>query len=150
MTIVVGSDHAGLELRNHLSNHLKSLGHTVTEVGAMSAESFDYPNASDALVEEILENRASCGVLICGTGIGVSIRANRYPGIRAALCTSTEMAQMAVEHNQANVLCLGARILEEAEALAIVDTYLAAEPDLGERHVRRVQMLDGHLSCGNH
>ena len=150
MTIVVGSDHAGLELRNHLSNHLKGLGHTVTEVGAMSAESFDYPNASDALVEEILENRASCGVLICGTGIGVSIRANRYPGIRAALCTSTEMAQMAVEHNQANVLCLGARILEEAEALAIVDTYLAAEPDLGERHVRRVQMLDGHLSCGNH
>jgi len=150
VTIVVGSDHAGLELRNHLSNHLKSLGHTVTEVGAMSAESFDYPNASDALVAEILENRASCGVLICGTGIGVSIRANRYPGIRAALCTSTEMAQMAVEHNQANVLCLGARILEEAQARAIVDTYLAAKPDLGERHVRRVQMLDGHLSCGNH
>lgn len=148
MTIVVGSDHAGLGLRNQVRDHLKNLGHSVTEVGALSTESFDYPSASDALVAEVLENRASCGVLICGTGIGVSIRANRYPGIRAALCTSTEMAQMAVEHNQANVLCLGARILEEAEALAIVDAYLAAKPDLGERHVRRVQMLDGHLSCG--
>lgn len=147
MLIALGSDHAGFELKQDVKVWLEKQGHVVTEYGAMSPDRFDYPQASNEVAQALLANTAQFGILICGTGIGVSIRANRFKGIRAALCTSKEMAQMAREHNYANVLCLGARILEKEAALEIVDTFLHGSEDHAERHENRVQMLDDEVSC---
>jgi len=145
MTLLFGSDHAGFELRQALAKHARALGHDVKEFGASGKESFDYPVASDEVCTRLLGGMGDFGVLICGTGIGVSIRANRYHGIRAANCTSTEMARLARSHNQANVLCLGERILDHGQALAIFDTFMSSAPDLGGRHAKRVDMLDRNL-----
>ena len=141
MKIVVGSDHAGDLYKRAVAQHLESLGYAVTLVGSTGTERFDYPLASDAVARSIESKEADLGILVCGSGIGVSIRANRYPFIRAANCTSEEMAQLAREHNHANVLCLGERIIEQDVALRIVDQFLTTEPDQGERHVHRVELL---------
>lgn len=145
MKVVFGSDHAGFELRRHLADGLAAKGHEVEEVGASSLDSFDYPLASDEVAARVLDGRADFGVLVCGTGIGVSIRANRYPGVRAALCTSVEMARLAREHNYANVLCLGARILSQEDAGSVMDAFFEAAEERGERHERRVSLLDGNV-----
>lgn len=108
----------------------------------MSPESYDYPDAADALCRRLLEGKLDFGILICGSGIGISIRANRHLGIRAALCTSPEMAELSRQHNHANVLCLGARITEPDVAIKCLDAFLNATPDPGERHVRRIVKLD--------
>lgn len=146
MRLAFGSDHAGFERRRALADHAATMGHAVTEHGAPSSEAFDYPLASDAVAREVLEGRAEAGVLICGTGIGVSIRANRYPGIRAALCCSSQAAELARLHNHANVLCLGARTSGEAESRAILAAFLQTSYDEAERHGRRVGLLDGNLA----
>lgn len=145
MRLVLGSDHAAYDLRRVLADRLTGEGHDVFEVGAPSADRFDYPVASDALVRAVLSGEADFGILLCGTGIGVSIRANRYPGIRAALCTSVEMARLAREHNYANVLCLGARILNEEEAWEITQSFLVGGEDHNARHEHRVELLDSPL-----
>ncbi|MCB0826744.1 MAG: ribose 5-phosphate isomerase B [Armatimonadetes bacterium] len=147
MKIALGCDHAGYELSESVENHLVTLGHEVTRFGALSEERFDYPLASDGVACAILDGSQELGVLICGSGIGVSIRANRYDGIRAALCHSTETAELARQHNHANVLCLGARILSKDLALAILESFLNTEVDSGERHVKRVELLDGNKPC---
>ncbi|MFM9874394.1 MAG: ribose 5-phosphate isomerase B [Fimbriimonadaceae bacterium] len=141
MKIVIGSDHAGDTYKRAIAKHLESTGHSITLVGSTGPERFDYPLASDAVAHTIEKSEADCGILICGSGIGVSIRANRYPFIRAALCTSEEMAQLAREHNHANVLCLGERIIDLDIALSIVDRFLNTEPDNGVRHLHRVELL---------
>lgn len=110
--------------------------------GAMSTDSYDYPDAADLVVSELLSGRADLGVLVCGSGIGISIRANRHAGIRAANCCSAEMATLARQHNHANVLALGERLVSEGDAMEIFDAFLAGEPDLAERHARRVVKLD--------
>jgi len=137
-----GSDHAGLDLRHQLESWAKEKGHEVHSFGAMSPESYDYPDAADALCRRLLEGKLDFGILICGSGIGISIRANRHLGIRAALCTSPLMAELSRQHNHANVLCLGARITEPDVAKECLDAFLCASPDLGERHVRRIVKLD--------
>ena len=146
MKLVVGSDHAALELRRFLASKLAEAGHEITEVGAQSMESYDYPDAADAAVEALNHQGSGFAILICGTGIGISIRANRHPGIRAALCTTEFMARMAREHNHANVLCLGARVLGTDQALSIVQAFLVAGEDPGPRHLKRIEKLDSTLS----
>lgn len=142
MKLVFGSDHAGFELRQQLARAATADGHEVRELGARSAQSFDYPLASDEVCASLLNKEADLGVLICGSGIGVEIRANRYNGIRAANCTSVKMAELARQHNHANVLCLGARLLEPEEARQILQAFLRSQPDMMERHQKRVELLD--------
>jgi ribose 5-phosphate isomerase B len=141
LTIVIGSDHAGDHYKREIAQHLESQGHIIEIVGSTGPDRFDYPLASDAVAKVIENNQAEFGILVCGSGIGVSIRANRYPFIRAALCTTEEMAQLAREHNHANVLCLGERIIELELAIKIVERFLESKPDNGERHQHRVELL---------
>lgn len=146
MRLVFGSDHAAYEMRKALEDFARAEGHEVASVGATSGESYDYPDASDAVVAALRAGEADLGVLLCGTGIGVSIRANRYPGIRAALCCGPEMARLAREHNDANILCMGGRTNSLEQAAAMLQSYLSSEPDLNERHARRRAKLDGNIS----
>lgn len=148
MKIALGSDHAGFELRQAVQTWLEEQGHEVKTYGAQSSDRYDYPMASNKVAQAILRGDHDFGILVCGTGIGVSIRANRFRGIRAALCTSTDMARLAREHNYANVLCLGARILEQETALKIVETFLSEGEDHAERHENRVEQLDDDIDCG--
>lgn len=145
MNIVFGSDHAGFAMREALSAYAAKQGHHVWSVGAESEEPYDYPDAADLAVPDVLSGKARFGVLVCGTGIGIDIRANRHPGIRAANCLTEEMATMARTHNHANVLCLGARLLGISEAEAILGTFLATAEDSAVRHVRRVEGMDRAL-----
>lgn len=145
MKIAFGSDHAGFSLRQRLEAWAEAHGHHVLTFGASSEESFDYPVASDEVAQALGNKSADFGVLICGTGIGVSIRANRHHGIRAALCCSPEMAILARKHNDANVLCIGARMTESEAAVGILEVFLATEADPSERHQRRVALLDANV-----
>lgn len=142
MTIGLASDHAGYALRQFLAERLRRRGDHVQEVGATSQAPYDYPSAADLLVPKILQGEVDLGVVICGTGIGISIRANRHPGIRAAVCTSSEMATLARQHNHANVLALGARTTNAEQAWGILEAFLTTPLDEGERHVRRISLLD--------
>jgi ribose 5-phosphate isomerase B len=145
--LIFGSDHAGLEMRRHVADWARAQGHDVTEVGAQSEAAYDYPLAADAVACELKKDGFDFGVLVCGTGIGVCIRANRYEHIRAAECTSPEMARLARQHNHANVLCIGGRILTKEQSEEILSVFLETGPDVAERHARRVSLLDADLSC---
>ncbi len=140
-----GSDHAAFELRKAVATHARNMGFEVDEFGAQSSDAFDYPVAADEVCTRILNGEYEIGVLLCGTGIGITIRANRYRGIRAANCTSTLMAELARQHNGANVLGLGARILSIDEAIAIFDVFISTDPSEEPRHVRRVEKLDAEM-----
>lgn len=145
MNIVFGSDHAGYALREALREGASAAGHRTWSVGAPSEQPYDYPDAADLGVADVLAGKADFGVLVCGTGIGISIRANRHPGIRAANCCTEEMAEMARRHNHANVLCLGARLLDVPAAQAILVRFLETDEDTEARHVRRVEEMDRAL-----
>lgn len=143
MRIAVGSDHAGYEdpppyYKPAIMDHLRKLGHDVVDCGTNGSESVDYPDFARRVCDALHEGKAERGVLLCGTGIGISIAANRNPGVRAAVCTSEEMARLSREHNDANVLCLGRRVLSLDECLRIVDAWLDTPFSGGERHRRRV------------
>lgn len=143
MKIAFGSDHAGYEepepyYKPALIAFLESLGHEVIDCGTDGPESVDYPDFATAVCEKVAGDEAERGVLLCGTGIGMSISANRNAGIRAATCASTEMARLSREHNDANVLCVGRRILSLDECRAIIREWLSHSFSEGERHVRRV------------
>lgn len=142
VTVVFTSDHAGYRLRRRLADKAKEIGVTVIEVGAPGEDSYDYPRAADEGVPMILSGQATFGVFICGSGIGICMRANRHPGIRAANCWSEESAKLARLHNNANVLCLGERLIEGPLAEKIMVAFLEGENDSAERHSRRVGMLD--------
>lgn len=147
MRLALGSDHAGIELKVQIKDYLISQGHEVESLGAESTEPYDYPLASDAVACSILEGRTELGILVCGSGIGVSIRANRHKGIRAALCLDQEMARLARAHNHANVLCLPGRGVESNESIQIIESFLNGPEDHAERHDRRVAMFDRNVSC---
>jgi ribose 5-phosphate isomerase B len=140
-TIIFASDHAGYPLKELLKSHVQAAGYTIEDVGTHSLESTDYPIHAKDLCSRVLETRGM-GILICGTGIGVSITANRIPGIRAALCTNELMARMSRMHNNANVLCMGDRVIGPELAKAVTDTFLDTDFE-GERHLRRINMIDG-------
>jgi ribose 5-phosphate isomerase B len=139
LKIVLGSDHAAIDLRKWLVAELQKLGHETVEVGARDTTAYDYPDAADELAACLHE--FDFGIVICGTGIGISVRANRYSHVRCALCTTEYMAEMAREHNDANVLALGARVLGTEQALAIVKTFAVGKVSAVERHLNRIKKL---------
>jgi ribose 5-phosphate isomerase B len=139
--IAIGSDHAGFDLKSEILSFLCMEGCDIQDMGTFAPDSVDYPDYAHLVVREMLEGRADLGILICGTGIGMSITANRYPGIRAALCTDAFMARLSREHNDANVLCLGARVVGVGLALDIVNAWINAS-FAGGRHQRRVEKIE--------
>jgi ribose 5-phosphate isomerase B len=138
--LAIANDHAGVALKHSLIEHLRAHAVLVRNLGTDAESSVDYPDFSDLLVREITSGNAEFGVLICGSGIGMSIAANRHPNIRAALCRSTEDARLARAHNNANVLVLGARITNEQTARACLDAFLHTAFE-GGRHQTRVKKL---------
>ncbi len=141
MRWVVAADHAGFILKDALEQHLLDRGDEVDDLGTHTAESTDYPDRAHAVAEEITSGRAERGLLVCGTGVGISIACNRHPGVRAALCTNEFMAAMARSHNDANVLCLGSRVVGPGLAAAIVDAFRVGVFE-GGRHAARVAKID--------
>lgn len=141
MNIAIGSDHAAYEVKERVAKHLSSLGHSVMNVGTHSIESCDYPDYAAEVSQLVQANEADRGILICGTGIGMSIAANRFHGIRAALCNTLELTRLSREHNDANVLCLGARTQSIPDILSIVDTWLTTDWE-GGRHGNRLNKIE--------
>ncbi len=142
MTIVFASDHAGFLLREELTRYARELGHDAMTVGATSEEAYDYPDAADEGCSIVLSGMAKFGVFVCGSGVGICMRANRFRGIRGAACTSVELARFARQHNHANVLCLGQRVTEPDIAMQIMVAFLTEPEDHAERHDRRVAKVD--------
>jgi ribose 5-phosphate isomerase B len=140
-TIIVGSDHAGFALKAKVKVHLEQRGFAVEDVGALSEQRSDYPLFAHALAEAVAAGRVGRGVLVCGTGIGVSIAANRHAGVRAAVAYDEATARLSRQHNDANVLALGGRSLDHGLALRILDIWLDTAFE-GGRHALRVAMID--------
>jgi ribose 5-phosphate isomerase B len=139
--ILIASDHAGFELKEKLESALKELGFDVDDLGTDSADSTDYADYAHPLARQVSDGAAKRGVLMCGTGLGMSYTANRYPNVRAAVAWSAEIARLAREHNDANVLVLPARFLDERQAIDILKTWLDT-PFEGGRHARRVEKIE--------
>jgi ribose 5-phosphate isomerase B len=138
MKLALASDHAGYPLKNHLVAYLSQQGHEVLDLGVSSADvASDYPDASKAVAEAVLDGRAERAVLACGSGVGACIAANKFPGIYAAICHDTYSAHQGVEHDQMNILCVGARIVGEKLAEELVDAFVRAHFSGEERHQRR-------------
>jgi ribose 5-phosphate isomerase B len=138
MKLVVGSDHAGFQLKNEMASLLKSLGHDVLDVGAYDERPSDYPDFAEAVGRAVLDGRAERGVLICGSGVGASVAANKLVGIRAGMCHDTYSAHQGVEHDNINVLVLGSRVVGVKLAEDLVKAFLGAQFTREERHVRRL------------
>ena len=142
MKIAAGADHAGFAIKDAVVRHLRGQGHKVADHGATSAaEAVDYPRYAHEVARAVERGEVERGVLVCGTGLGVCMVANRYRGVRAADCVTPHLAEMSRRHNDANVLCLGGRLLSADEALAIADVWMAT-PFEGGRHQSRVEMID--------
>ena len=138
MKIAIGSDHGGYELKQQIISKLKNHDYWINDLGCYSLDSVDYPDFSELVCQSVISGEVDFGILICGTGIGMSLAANRHLEIRAALCHDEYTARMSREHNNANILCLGARVLGVGVAEAIVDTWLATSFG-GDRHIRRIE-----------
>lgn len=138
MIVALASDHAGFTLKQELVAFVRSLGHTVVDLGTDSLQACDYPDFAEKIADEILAGRAAKGILLCGSGVGASIAANKIPGIRAGNCEDYYSAHQGVEHDAMNVLVLGGRIVGGALAQDMVRAYLAAEYTNEERHARRL------------
>lgn len=140
MKLAIGSDHGGFELKNHVLKHLAERGIEYKDFGVFSEDSVDYPDCAAPVCEAVLSGEYERGILFCGTGIGISIAANKFDGIRAALCGNVFSAKMAKEHNDANIICLGGRVTGRELAFMIVDAWLDAE-FLGGRHADRIAKI---------
>ena len=140
MKLMIGSDHGGFELKQEVIKHLEELGHEVTDVGCYDPSSCDYPDIAKSGCEKITSGECERGILICGTGIGISMAANKIKGIRAACCSDTYSAKYTRLHNDANVLCFGGRVVGGGLACELVDAYLSVEFE-GGRHQRRVDKI---------
>jgi len=141
--IGIGSDHGGFALKGAIIRHLEARGLEYKDYGTYSEASCDYPEYGRAVAEAVAKGECDRGIIICGTGIGISIAANKVKGIRAAVCGDCFSAQATREHNDANVLALGARVIGEGLALKIVDTFLDTEFSGDVRHVRRIAKIEG-------
>lgn len=141
MRIVVGADHRGYELKDEIAAALKGAGHEVVDVGTDSAESVDYPDYARAIGEALRDGRAERGILVCGSGVGASIAANKVRGVRAAICHDTYSARQGVEHDDMNVLCLGSRIVGSELALELVRAFLSGRLSSEERYRRRLEKV---------
>jgi len=141
--IGIGSDHGGFELKGYIIEYLKEKGYEIKDYGTYSEDSIDYPDCAAPVCKAVQSGEIEKGILICGTGIGISIAANKYKGIRAALCADVYSAKMSRQHNNAQILCLGGRVTGRELAYMIVDTWLTTEFE-GGRHEKRVEKI--HLA----
>ena len=152
MKIAIGADHAGFPLKEEVRQFVESLGHEVLDLGAYSTEPSDYPDFAEAVGRAMIADRAERGILICGSGVGVNVAANKIPGIRACMCHDTYSAHQGVEHDDMNVLVMGARIIGPALAFDLVSSYLNASfQQKEERFVRRlnkVKAIEAHYMPG--
>jgi ribose 5-phosphate isomerase B len=152
MKVVIGSDHAGFQLKNAMGDLLRSMGNDVLDVGAFNENPSDYPDFAEAVDRAILDGKAERGVLICGSGVGASVAANKLPGIRAGMCHDTYSAHQGVEHDDINVLVLGSRVIGVALAHDLVKAFMGAKFSNEERHVRRlgkVKVLESKYCTGS-
>jgi len=141
MRIALSADHAGYELKQQLGAHLARQGHDVVDLGTHSTSPVDYPDSAEAVAQALSSGQAERGVIVCGSGAGVSIAANKFPGIRASVCHDTYSAHQAVEHDDMNVLCLGSRIIGSALACEITEAFLQAHFSKEPRHQRRLDKV---------
>jgi ribose 5-phosphate isomerase B len=141
MRIAVGSDHAGYSLKEHLATWLAESGHAVYDLGTHSTDPVDYPDYAAAVAQAVLDGRADRGVIICGSGAGACIAANKFQGIRAAVAHDGYTAHQMVEHDDVNILCLGSRVVGQALAEDLVGTFIAAKFSRDDRHVRRLDKI---------
>ncbi|ROQ90638.1 ribose 5-phosphate isomerase B [Desulfosoma caldarium] len=148
MKIMIGADHAGFELKEHIVAHLRLKGHHVEDIGTHSSDSVDYPDYAFTVARAVAQGMVDRGILLCGSGIGMSMAANRVPGVRAVLASEPYAAKMSRRHNDSNVLCLGGRFIGPDLAREIVDVWLA-ETFEGGRHCRRLDLLDNPSSWRN-
>ena len=139
--IIIGCDHGGLNLKNKVVEHLKEIGYEVEDVGTYTTESVDYPIYAKKVAHAVADGKYEKGIIICGTGIGVSIVANKVKGIRASLCGDTFSAKATRQHNNSNILCMGERVIGAGLALHIVDIWLTTEYE-GGRHQKRIDMME--------
>jgi ribose 5-phosphate isomerase B len=142
MRVAIGADHAGFELKRDLAGYVAQQGHEVTDLGTHSTAPVDYPDTAEAVATAVRNGQADRGIAVCGSGAGVAVAASKFPGIRAAVCHDTYTARQAVEHDDVNVLCLGARVIGPALARALVEAFLAASFSGEERHMRRLAKID--------
>ena len=140
--VYIGADHGGFELKEIVKKHLHDAGVRIVDLGTFTNDSVDYPDVAREVAEKVAEYDVNFGILICGSGTGVCIAANKYKGIRAANAESLEIAKLAREHNNANVLCMGGRFIAPELALKMVDTFLNTPFSNEERHVRRVDKVN--------
>lgn len=140
--IVLSSDHAAIDLRQAIANHLTQQGYDVTDIGPVTTESTHYPLHGKAAAEHVVSGQSDLGIILCGTGQGIMMAANKVPGIRCGVCMDTFSAKMIRAHNNANMLSIGARIVGESLALELVDAFLATEFE-GGRHATRADMIEG-------
>lgn len=140
MKIAIGNDHVAVELKNHITKFVEQKGHTVVNFGTDSSESCDYPIYGEKVARAVASGECDLGILICGTGIGISLAANKVKGIRAAVCSEPYSARLTRQHNNANIIAFGARVVGQAMAEMIVEEFLNAEYE-GGRHQRRVDMI---------
>ena len=148
MKVAIGADHGGFDAKEKLVTYLKNKGYAVADMGTNSAESVDYPDFAEKVCQEILQQKADFGVLICGTGIGISIAANRYVGIRAALLYNDETAALARQHNNANIAVFGGRMMSVEDMEKRLDIFLNTGFE-GGRHLRRIEKIDVYGGCSN-
>ena len=141
MKIVIGCDHAGYDMKEKVKQYLVNKNYNVSDVGTSSNQSVDYPSYGHEVGKKVASNNSFKGIVICGSGIGISIAANKIKGIRAALCTSVEHAEMSRKHNNANIVALGSRMTSEKEIFDIIDVWLTTEFE-GGRHLDRVNMIE--------
>ncbi len=141
MHMAIGSDHAGFRLKEQLMEHLRAAGHTVEDKGTFSDASTDYPDYAHAVARDVAEKKVDLGIVICGSGNGVNITANKHHGVRSALAWNREVAELARQHNDANVLALPARYISTEEAIAITKAFLGTDFE-GGRHQRRVAAIE--------
>ncbi|MBQ3295411.1 MAG: ribose 5-phosphate isomerase B [Erysipelotrichaceae bacterium] len=141
MKVGISNDHAAVELKNSVMEHLKSEGYEVVNYGTDSHESYDYPIAGATLAKAVLNKEVDLGIAICGTGVGISIACNKHKGIRACCCSEATSARLTREHNNANIICFGARIVSTELANDIVDAFLKTPFSNGERHNKRIRQI---------
>jgi RpiB/LacA/LacB family sugar-phosphate isomerase len=141
MRLALSADHAGFHMKDELARHLTQAGHQVIDLGTNSPDAVDYPDSAEAVAVAIRDGRAERGIIVCGSGAGVSVAANKVPGIRAAVCHDCYTAHQAVEHDDLNVLCLGARVVGIALAFELVGAFVAATFSGDPRHARRLNKV---------
>lgn len=150
MRIAIGNDHTAVDLKQHIQTYLEQKGYEIYNVGTDSTQRTDYPVYGQAVAKEVISGRCELGILICGTGIGISLVANKIHGIRAAVCSEPYSARLSRQHNNANIIAFGARVVGESLAEMIVDEFLAAEYE-GGRHQKRIDMIsaleEGEAIC---